>query len=100
MTGTLAALMSNPRDLGIVVGGFERVIFGSFIVDQGPQTMAEIKRRFEICTRIFKELRGDLDWGLQRILDHLPAYLRAELDGMEWEPDTRQCWVPSDGTMS
>lgn len=100
MTGTLAALMSNPRDLGLVVSAFERIIYRSFVVDQGPTTMAEIKRRFEICTRIFKELRGDLDWGLQRILDHMPTYLRAELDGVTWEPDTRKCWVPGDGGVS
>lgn len=100
MTGTLAALMKNPRDLGYVVEGFERIIYQSFVQDHGRQTLSEIRRRFQICTHIFKELRGDLDWGLQRILDHLPAYLRADLDGEKWEPDTRKCWVPTDGAMS
>jgi hypothetical protein len=34
---------------------------------------------------------------LQRVLDHLPEYLRCELDGIPWQPDTRMVWVPADG---
>jgi len=61
-------------------------------------TQAEVRRRFGICERLFRQLRGDLHWGLTRVLDHLPTYLRYELDGQPWEPDARSCWMPDDGT--
>ena len=60
-------------------------------------TNDEVKRRTNICLKIFAILRGDLDWGLQRAIDHFSRYLRLELDGDSWEPDERQLWVPSDG---
>ena len=59
-------------------------------------TGAEIRRRFAICERLLRELRGDLGWGLQRVLGHLPHYLRCELEGVPWAPDERAIWVPED----
>jgi hypothetical protein len=76
----------------------ERVIADSFRVDGARPTGDEVRRRFAICERLLRRLRGDLGWGLQRVLDHLPAYLRCELDGVPWEPDARAVWVPEDGT--
>jgi hypothetical protein len=76
----------------------ERVIADSFRADGARPTGHEMRRRFAICERLVRHLRGDLGWGLSRVLDHLPAYLRCELDGAPWEPDARAVWVPEDGT--
>lgn len=89
--------------IGQVVLGFEGAIAKSFADDAERDgrvvcmTAAEVKRRFKICAKIFGQLRGDLKWGITRIVDHLPRYLRAELDGQTWEPDKRECWLPEDG---
>lgn len=77
--------------------GIERVVAQSFEADRARMTGAEVRRRFQICERLFRQLRGDLGWGLVRLLDHLPHYLRCELDGNAWEPDRRTCWMPGDG---
>lgn len=74
----------------------ERVIADSFAADGARATGAEVRRRFAICERLLRQLRGDLGWGLQRVLDRLPEYLRCELDGVRWEPDARAVWVPED----
>ncbi len=81
-----------------VVQGIERAVTRSFETDGARVTGAEIRRRFGICERLFRRLRGDLGWGLHRVLDHLPHYLRCELDGQAWEPDRRTLWMPEDGT--
>jgi hypothetical protein len=75
----------------------ERAIAASFREDHARMTGDEVRRRFAICERLLRQLRGDLGWGLQRALDHLPRYLRCELDGVPWEPDARTVWVPADG---
>jgi hypothetical protein len=75
----------------------EHTVTRSFEADGSRVTRAEVRRRFEICERLFRQLRGDLGWGLVRVLDHLPHYLRCELDGQAWEPDRRTCWMPGDG---
>jgi hypothetical protein len=80
-----------------VVLGIERAVRRSFETDGARMTEAEVRRRFRICERLFRQLRGDLRWGLVRVLDHLPQYLRCELDGQAWEPDRRTCWMPEDG---
>jgi len=83
--------------VGRVTLGIERAIEQSFREDGGRKTLDEIRRRFAICERLLRHLRGDLGWGLQRALDHLPGYLRCELDGIHWQPDARTVWVPADG---
>jgi hypothetical protein len=86
-----------PDDqLARVTVAIERAIATSFAGDGGRMTAAEVRRRFAICERLVRQLRGDLGWGLQRILDHLPEYLRCELDGVSWSPDARTVWVPED----
>lgn len=74
----------------------ERTILDSFVADGARATGDEVRRRFAICERLVRQLRGDLGWGLQRVLDHLPRYLRCELDGAPWTPDEREIWVPND----
>jgi Lon protease-like protein len=84
--------------LACTVLAIERIVRRSFEGDGSRMTTAEVRRRFRICERLFRQLRGDLGWGLVRVLDHLPHYLRCELDGQAWEPDRRTCWMPGDGT--
>ena len=85
-------------ELGRLTLGIEQDVPRSFAADGARMTGAEVRRRFGICERLFRQLRGDLGWGLVRVLDHLPDYLRCELDGVPWEPDRRTCWMPGDGT--
>jgi hypothetical protein len=84
--------------IGRVMLAIEQAVTRSFEVDGARMTGDEIRRRFSICERLIRRLRGDLGWGLHRVLDHLPHYLRCELDGQPWEPDTRTIWMPEDGT--
>lgn len=67
-----------------------------FDFDKARQTAAETKRRFELCLKVFGILRGDAKWSTSRCIDHLAGYLRAELDGIKWEPSKRACWMPGD----
>jgi hypothetical protein len=80
-----------------VSAAIEAAVGKSFRDDSARMTRDEVRRRFEICERIFRTLRGELAWGLQRVLDRLPYYLRCELDGKRWEPDRRTIWMPGDG---
>jgi hypothetical protein len=80
-----------------VLAAIERAIGQSFDADGARMTGAESRRRFHLCDELLAQLRGDLGWGLQRALDHLPHYLRCELDGAPWEPDARTIWMPGDG---
>lgn len=95
-----ASLVTEDK-VGKVALGIEAAVAQSFIDDMQPGrviivhggnriTQAEIKRRGEMCIKIFRMLRGDLKWTIERILDHLPQYLRKELDGLTWEPEARR----------
>ncbi len=94
--GTFLDLMQQEQ-VGAVTVAIERTIARSLRDDNARVTGDEIRRRFAICERLVRRLRGDLGWGLQRVLDHLPRYLRCELDGVPWEPDVRTVWTPGDG---
>lgn len=100
MPGELAGLVKDERLLARVVLGFEEAIVYSFGQDaerdgrEPRMTGAEVKRRFDACVRIFKTLRGDLGWSVERTMDHMPRLLRAELDGVPWVSDGRAMWTP------
>ncbi len=94
--GTFLDLVQQQQ-VGAVTVAVERAIARSLRDDNARVTGDEIRRRFAICERMVRRLRGDLGWGLQRVLDHLPRYLRCELDGVPWEPDARTVWTPGDG---
>lgn len=102
--GVFAGLIEDQA-VGTVTQAFLSAIARSYVVDgqrvgRTPLlTQSETRRRFAICADIFKTLRGDLKWGIQRIVDHLPEYLRAELDGKSWQPEKRECWIPGDGQL-
>lgn len=94
--GTFLDLVQREQ-VGTATIAIERAIALSFREDNARVTGNEVRRRFAICERLVRHLRGDLGWGLQRVLDHLPRYLRCELDGVPWEPDARTVWAPGDG---
>jgi hypothetical protein len=86
-----------------VILGIEKAVADSFKEDKKPGQIIlvtgptnretpreEAKRRAKICIKIFKDLRGDLSWGIDRILDSLPKFLRMELDGVSWEPEAQR----------
>lgn len=104
MAGEFLDLVEK-RSIPKVVLGIEKAVADSFRSDKAPgriilvtgvsaakreTSREEAKRRMQICIDIFKALRGDLSWGLDRILDHLPDYLRKHLDGVPWEPEARR----------
>ena len=101
MAGEFVGLVTDNQ-VGQVVLGIEAAVAESFATDQARLTVArdirvtqdEVKRRANICMRIFRELRGDLKWGVHKILDQLPVYLRKELDGVAWKPSDASFWTP------
>lgn len=94
--GAFVDLVAQDQ-LGQVTLAVECAIDWSFREDGSRMTGDEVRRRFAICERLVRQLRGDLGWGIDRVLDHLSEYLRCELDGIPWQPDTRTVWVPADG---
>jgi hypothetical protein len=96
MAYEFSSLCSRASDLNKVTEAFQQIIARSMDTDGCRVTIAETKRRFDICARIFKTLRGDLGWGLDRALDHIPIFLRNELDGINWnESRKRRTWSPT-----
>lgn len=114
MAGEFADLV-HADNIPKVVLGIEKAVANSFIEDKKPGRIIlvtglssaaretprdEAKRRISICIRIFKDLRGDLSWGIDRILDHLPKFLRCELDNVPWRPEpyaARAGWAAKTG---
>ncbi len=105
-TAPFASLMSEPKTIAEICLGIEASVSTSFVQDattpsgliktSGHITQAEMKRRTRMCVEIFRVLRGDMKWSWQRAIDHLPVYLRKQLDGENWEPEARRStWVPS-----
>jgi hypothetical protein len=93
--GAFLDLVSDEQVARVTLA-IECAIAESFAADGARMTGAEVRRRFGICERLVRQLRGDLGWGLERVLHHLPRYLRCELDGEPWTPDARAVWVPED----
>lgn len=89
---------NDPAVLNRLVRGIERIIRNSFVVDpvRGAITANMVRERFTICEKWFRALRADR-WGVGRILDNLGEALHSELNNKSWQPDTRRCWMPSDG---
>ncbi len=56
----------------------------------------EEKRRADILGRWFRDLRGGLNWSIEKSLDHLAPALRTELDGGTYNPpsERQRLWVP------
>jgi hypothetical protein len=96
----LDVLEGDPANFKRMCAGVTNVIERSFQRDRLMLIRpivndTERRRRLAMCEDIIRTLRGDLKWSLTRILDHLPDYLRAELDGESWEPSARASWTTS-----
>ena len=96
MARTFMELVEKDQVARVMLA-IEQAVTHSFEADGARMTGDEIRRRFGLCERLIRRLRGDLGWGLHRVLDHLSHYLRCELDGNPWEPDKRTIWMPEDG---
>jgi hypothetical protein len=102
MAGEFAGLVGSG-DVGRVTRTFHEAVAKSFEDDKSRITGAEVKRRFNFCCEIFRELRGDEKWSVQRCLDHLPKFLRCKVDrqpydpkkvGLLWSPDGAKLVTP------
>ena len=80
-----------------LMDGIRRAVAASYATNPCTRTEAETARRARMCVEIALQLRGDVQWGVHRICDYLPRYLRAELNGEAWKPDERALWVPDEG---
>ncbi len=49
-------------------------------------TRDEIKRRTVMAHKWFMVMRADIGYSTQRACDMLPEAVRAQLDGVDWEP--------------
>jgi hypothetical protein len=82
-----------------IQAGVGRVVRSSF--DSHPVrhlTDAKIKERIDFCIAKAAELHHVMKWSSERIIDELPAALKAHLDGTNWEPSKRASWAGSDDT--
>jgi hypothetical protein len=98
--GTFAKLVEEGQ-VGRVTLAIEDAISKSFETHPMRQgvtgiTSSEVKRRFDLCASVFVALRGDMKWSVARACDHLALYLKDELDGVDWKPNVRKCWMPGD----
>lgn len=64
----------------------------SYPSDIRNSTRRELSYRTQCAVDIVATLRGDMHWTLQRIRDHLPGFLRMQLNGGNWEPAARSTW--------
>lgn len=90
MAGQYAQLC-NTTDIGKVTKAFLGAIELSFVTNPMPSgevPRTEISRRFRVCDKIFTMLRADLHWSVPKIIDLLPTYLKCELDGVPYNPET------------
>lgn len=51
-------------------------------------TPAELQRRVDICCDILEILILDLKWPLIKVNDFLPTYLKCEIDGSKYNPES------------
>lgn len=97
-------LFPHPA-MGSLVEGITRAIEASFAAErQMPNLIAaiqpsreETRRRFGILMDWAVVLRGDLKWGVHRIVDCMPEILKTVLAGGKWSPSNRQCWITGNG---
>ena len=86
----------GEQKLQLTIDGVHAAIDASFQKCGGRITRSETKRRMDICLHFAAEMRRDVGWSVQRIIDNMGRYLRCRLDGISWEPDNRSMWLPGD----
>jgi len=86
-------LFNSPADFQRVFDRLEHTIWWSFayidtrLTGRTPViTKAETRRRFQICEKWFRILRGEMGFGLIRTLDTIPRALASELLEIEFDP--------------
>jgi hypothetical protein len=95
--GSLLELAGDGKNLGRVTRAIMDMVAASFEVHpMRHATTDEVRRRGDICIDVFKRLRGELHWSLDRCLDKIPEYLGAQLSGIDWRPSARTIWTPSE----
>lgn len=75
--------------------GISKIVRKSF--DTHPVrnlTDAVIKERIDFCIIKAVELYREFGWSSERIIDQLPAALKAKLNGTDWVPSRRFIWSP------
>lgn len=93
----LTDLLTNRVALGAVTNGIHKAVDRSFTSHPMRHlTRAEVKRRFEICTKWFRRFRTENKFSIDRSVDLLTRALRSELDGVEYKPHDRALWRPDD----
>lgn len=92
--GAFSDLLLQPETERKVARAFERVIARSFEQDRSRPTRSEVRRRFAICERWFRDLRRAYTWSIDRVLSNLGPALRHELDGVPFRVNTRPLWTP------
>jgi hypothetical protein len=87
-------LLCKEEDFALVFESLEHTIYSSFglidtfIFGMTPEiTQTEVKRRFFICEKWFRIMRGDCGFSLIRTLDMLPKALACELLGLPFNPE-------------
>lgn len=104
--GVFGNLLAENQ-LPLVMQAIEKAVSDSFDFQKpsgvlwlpgvGEPTQAEAKHRAKMCIEMIRILRGDLRWGVQRIVDRLPSMLTKRLKGEEWNPEKeRAMWGPND----
>jgi hypothetical protein len=87
--------------LGRLANGITTAVQKSFADQEGRMRRdiprIEIVDRFKECVRWARTLRGDLQWGVDRIVGQLDEILRCHLARIDYVPTERKCWMPSDG---
>jgi hypothetical protein len=87
--------------MGRLTNAISESVFKSLCDAQGKMSgdvpRAEVKDRFKACVMAARMLRGDLKWGLERIVGVLDEVLICHLSKTEFKPSDRRCWVPADG---
>jgi hypothetical protein len=82
--------------LGTLRAGIYKIVYGSFISRgmRNPKA-SDVKERIGFCIGLAAELYLVKHWSIERIVDELPAALKARLDGTKWEPSNRMSWAPT-----
>lgn len=87
----------SPWAMGQLVRGVEMAVRKSYRDDGFKPTANETRRRVQICIDTTRILRKDLVWSIDRIVNELPRALRAKLDGLPWDPQTRSIYLANAG---